>query len=474
MKNLKEYNVLLKKLVKSVTFSQEIQTLEAKHKLNWFDINSKIRNDFIFARLLELLRVARFSEYYKDIIDIDAISNLSDYSNKVPLISRDEYRNYMDPTKDLGFPFKSYSEIWFSMISGGSTNGEPTVSRFSPTDTLSISMETAKNWIYLMNKLKVKNFWDTYPFHKLGLQASIWGNSDFNYLTGKASNLNHALGILTGFEPELINGTAYSVQRQINLLIESTKRNKNGQNFLKRIKYITYGAEFMSQSAKIQIKESLSRVHILSRYGASQAYGTIAINTPELPANEHLVMSNIAYLEVVDESGKILNDGEIGEIVLTSLHSFEQPILRFRLGDLGAIRIDDKGRQIVKLIGRTDGIAIFNSQKIPTSIIIDEACKLVKAHSSYMITGEGQIRRLVDGNYKIFIETNNIKKPKTYLNKKLDSVLKNKIFNSAKNLGLSGLRATEGYTIEIILVGVNTIARNGLSSKIRPYIDESA
>lgn len=54
----------------------------------------------------------------------------------------------------------------------------------------------------------------------------------------------------------------------------------------------------------------------------------------------HLTEAHV-YMEIVDPtSGEVLEPGEIGEIVITSMLRYDAPILRFRTGDLGYIETD--------------------------------------------------------------------------------------------------------------------------------------
>lgn len=49
------------------------------------------------------------------------------------------------------------------------------------------------------------------------------------------------------------------------------------------------------------------------------------------------IQSDHKLLEIVDEAGRRVPDGEAGEIVVTDLFNHAQPILRYRLGDVGVI-----------------------------------------------------------------------------------------------------------------------------------------
>ncbi len=75
-------------------------------------------------------------------------------------------------------------------------------------------------------------------------------------------------------------------------------------------------------------------VEIYDIYSA-QEVGCIALQAPE--AEHYLVQSEAVYLEVVDESGEPCGPGEIGRVVVTPLHNFATPLIRYELGDYAEV-----------------------------------------------------------------------------------------------------------------------------------------
>lgn len=60
--------------------------------------------------------------------------------------------------------------------------------------------------------------------------------------------------------------------------------------------------------------------------------GYIAIQCPE---NDHYhVQSENVLVEIVDENGKPCNVGEPGNVLITTLHNFAMPLIRYELGDI--------------------------------------------------------------------------------------------------------------------------------------------
>lgn len=70
---------------------------------------------------------------------------------------------------------------------------------------------------------------------------------------------------------------------------------------------------------------------IVDRYSCEEI-GWIALQCPE---HDHLhVMTPGVLVEIVDEQGNPCAPGQVGRVLLTSLHSYAMPIIRYEVGDL--------------------------------------------------------------------------------------------------------------------------------------------
>ncbi|HQD81753.1 MAG TPA: AMP-binding protein [Quisquiliibacterium sp.] len=70
---------------------------------------------------------------------------------------------------------------------------------------------------------------------------------------------------------------------------------------------------------------------IVDRYTCEET-GWIAL---QCPRHDHLhVLSGSVLVEIVDDAGRPCRPGEVGQVLLTGLHSFAMPLLRYALGDL--------------------------------------------------------------------------------------------------------------------------------------------
>lgn len=75
-------------------------------------------------------------------------------------------------------------------------------------------------------------------------------------------------------------------------------------------------------------------VEITDTYSAEEA-GIVALQAPESEAL--LVMAESILVEVLDERNKPCATGETGRLVVTPLHAFAMPLVRYALGDLAVV-----------------------------------------------------------------------------------------------------------------------------------------
>jgi phenylacetate-CoA ligase len=71
---------------------------------------------------------------------------------------------------------------------------------------------------------------------------------------------------------------------------------------------------------------------LFETYGSVE-FGTLAFECPE-HFGLHMLTDN-AYIEFVDEMGEQVSSGEPGEIIVTGLHNYSMPLIRYRIGDVG-------------------------------------------------------------------------------------------------------------------------------------------
>jgi phenylacetate-coenzyme A ligase PaaK-like adenylate-forming protein len=91
--------------------------------------------------------------------------------------------------------------------------------------------------------------------------------------------------------------------------------------------------ETLADSVRDATREIL-KVEIADTY-SSQELGTLAMQCPESGLYHTMAESHI--IEVLDEHGKPCLPGQIGRIIITDLHNFATPLIRYQIGDYAEV-----------------------------------------------------------------------------------------------------------------------------------------
>ncbi|HHT9152071.1 MAG TPA: phenylacetate--CoA ligase family protein [Candidatus Hypogeohydataceae bacterium YC40] len=103
---------------------------------------------------------------------------------------------------------------------------------------------------------------------------------------------------------------------------------------------------------------------VVDIYGSNEG-GCIAWECPQ--CNGYHVNIDMLVLEIL-ENGKSVPPGKEGEVVITNLHSYAMPLIRYRLGDIGTLSPEvpscGRGMPLLKEItGRIDDFIVLPSGK---------------------------------------------------------------------------------------------------------------
>jgi phenylacetate-CoA ligase len=133
-----------------------------------------------------------------------------------------------------------------------------------------------------------------------------------------------------------------------------------------------FGAEPWTDDMRAEI-ESRMNMHAVDIYGLSEVIGPgVANECVETKDGLHIWEDHF-YPEVVDpDSGEVLPDGEIGELVFTSLTKEATPVIRYRTRDLTRLLPGTARpglRRMQKVTGRNDDMMIIRGVNVfPTQI----------------------------------------------------------------------------------------------------------
>jgi len=150
---------------------------------------------------------------------------------------------------------------------------------------------------------------------------------------------------------------------------EITKRGIRGSLCLKKG---IIGSERWGEKMRRRIAEELG-VRLYDIYGLTEIYGPGIGISCDYECGMH-IWDDYIYLEIINpQTGEAVPDGEVGEIVITTLRKEGAPLIRYRTHDLsrmipGSCRCGSPYPRIDTILGRTDdmvkvkGVNIFPSQ----------------------------------------------------------------------------------------------------------------
>lgn len=145
------------------------------------------------------------------------------------------------------------------------------------------------------------------------------------------------------------------------------------------------GSERWGEKMRNRIADELG-VELYDIYGLTEIYGPgIGINCEKEPHMHY--WDDYLYFEIVDpKTGKLVPDGEMGELVITTLRKEGAPLIRYRTHDLTRIipepcSCGSDYPRIGTILGRTDDMVKVKGSIIYPSVV-DELLKSIPGASS--------------------------------------------------------------------------------------------
>jgi phenylacetate-CoA ligase len=159
-----------------------------------------------------------------------------------------------------------------------------------------------------------------------------------------------------------------------------------------------FGAEPWTDAMRTEIETTMG-IDALDIYGLSEVMGpgvaNECIETKDGPA----IWEDHFYPEIIDpETGAVLPDGELGELVFTSLSKEALPILRYRTRDITRLLPPTARsmRRMAKIVGRSDDMMIVRGVNVFPTQIEELILRLPELTPHYLLelTREGRLDNL--------------------------------------------------------------------------------
>ena len=335
-----------------------------------------------------------YGKKYRD-LGIDGISSQADFE-QLPFSSKEDLRN----AYPLGIMAAPEEEI-VRIHSSSGTTGTPVIIPYTAKDVDDWAIMFAR--CYETAGITKKDRIQITPGYGLWT-AGIGFQNGCEKLGAMAvpmgpGNTEKQIQMMIDLKTTVLTATS---SYALLLAEEIQKRGLKDQICLKKG---VIGSERWSSKMRKRIREGLG-IELYDIYGLTEIYGPgIGINCPYETGIHY--WDDYVYLEIIDpETGKVLPDGEEGEIVLTTLVKEGAPLIRFRTHDISRIIPGEcpcgrKHPRIGIIQGRSDdmfkerGVNMFPSQ-------VEDILRTVDgASSEYSIT----IARDEDNNRDVMILT---------------------------------------------------------------------
>lgn len=151
-----------------------------------------------------------------------------------------------------------------------------------------------------------------------GFVASIVANTGPSVVMNVRTDIDHQLRQLAVEKP----GYILSLPTNLRALVQA------GADFRGTQGIMSYG-EVLDDDTRAII-EGGSGAPVSDCYSA-QEVGYMTLQCPE--ANRHHILCDSVILEIVDDAGMPCKPGEVGRVVVTELHNFLAPLIRYAVGD---------------------------------------------------------------------------------------------------------------------------------------------
>ena len=347
------------------------------------------------------------SEYYRksfdeNLLDPYEFSSLEELAN-YPFINKKTERDTQHKGSFLGqMACTSEDEVVFISASSGST-GVPTISPFTQQD-LDEFQSVESRFFYQIGMRKQDRYVHALNFSLFVGGPDVIGAQNVGALCIWAGTIpsEKLLNIIVNYKPTII----WTTPSYAWYLGETAKKHGYDPKELSLNKIIVAGEPGGSINATREKIEELWDADLYDFYGLSDIFGACAAMC-EQKDGLHIAEDQI-LVEVIDpETGKVLPEGEIGELVFTSLRKQARPMIRFRTGDIGYVNKQrcKCGRTSTRIYiqGRLDDMFIVSGVNVFPSDV-EHAIRQVEG-----ITGEYRIR-IFDKNlstaYSVEVEKN--------------------------------------------------------------------
>lgn len=364
-------------------FYNTLKEFEQKAKQPFETVPFAQKQPLILGRLNELVRIMRINPVWKERLNKVGVTKVKDLSDwrKIPIATRDDLNALYTRTKDgLVIPWQFNGDSnGHKVIASGGSSGEPIITVYRTQELRDIGKRAGQFWIrnimgqnpkksIILNLFNNTNGWasnelvqnilegtgaNTIPVGEITLHgvADFFLKQGVTDIAGLPSNLAHLVQLIKKGFPD---ASYPQVQRAV------------------------YGGEFIDPIIREQLKKLFPNIKLISVYSSTQS-DHIAVQV----GNEETLRltDDINFLEIVDENGQPLPDGEVGRIIVTRLMGNGDQALRLDLQDKGSISLPDPNDPLrarkLALYGREGDYLRMSTRDVKAKDLINNSHKLL-------------------------------------------------------------------------------------------------
>jgi phenylacetate-CoA ligase len=179
----------------------------------------------------------------------------------------------------------------------------------------------------------IRQFDDSAAAPPGGLRTDEWGDATRGILETGPSAMLDVMASISDQVPWLVRENPdYLLTFPSNLLALAKQFRDEGLR-LPALREVRTIGEVMTDEVRHECYEAWG-VPLTDLY-STQEVGYIALECPE-QRNYHVQSENV-LVEVLDDRGRPCEPGEVGRVVLTTLHNFAMPLVRYEVGDYGVL-----------------------------------------------------------------------------------------------------------------------------------------
>lgn len=372
----------IQEVIKLSSFFDKIKACENKFQQKYGALDCKFQEALTLRRIEQLTNIALLNPLWKERIEQSGLkkapSSFEEWQ-KIPVCDKNSIKDFFTGNRPgMVVPI---SHGGFEIVaSGGTSSGTPAETVYSLNelhDTYKIAGDFIGNYMlkdylagdapkWMITTLADYQMWSSGTMVG-GVLQHIPG---VNYI-GAGPVMPVVYQQMMSYEgPKAIMGISQGIGILTDLGVGLNKEARES------FRVAMYGSGVLPQRKQTELKEMYPNLSILSYFAATQAE-TIGL---QLSADSPFLASvpGLHLIEIVDENGHWVKEGEEGELVVTRLHATEAPVLRFKLGDRMTrrpnINREDLKTEQFEFAGRSGDVIHLCDTQYPLSRVYNSVC----------------------------------------------------------------------------------------------------